>query len=98
MSATVLPMRPRAVEPTEDDDAILTPERLTAYYVALSVQPEIAHAPAVVRATVIDRVIAGLRAASKCEDAIDARGRAQCIALIRQDAADARSRQALGGW
>lgn len=94
MSATVLPMRPRV----DVDDAILTEERITAYYIALSVQPEIAHAPAVVRATVIDQVLAGMRAAARLDDAIDARGRAQCIALIRQDAADARTRQALGGW
>ena len=97
MSATVLPMRP-GVEPVEDDDAILTPERITAYYVAISVQPETVHTHAVVRAPLIDRVIAGLRAAARLDDAVDASGRAQCIALIRQDAADARSRQALGGW
>lgn len=95
MSATVIPMPVRTVEP---DDDVLTEERLSAYYVAISLNPAIVHAPAVVRATTIDRIIAGLRAAAKCEDALDARGRDQCIALIRQDAADARARQALGGW
>lgn len=85
----------RTVDP---DDDVLTPERITAYYVALSVNPGIVDAPAVVRATAIDRIIAGLRAAAKCDDALDAHGRDQCIALIRQDAADARERQARGGW
>lgn len=95
MSATVLPMRPRE---SDDGDDILTQERITAYYVAVSIQPAIVLAPPVVRATLIDRVIAGLRAAEKLDDATDARGRDQCIALIRQDADDAAKRQALGGW
>lgn len=95
MSATILPMPSRVADA---DDDILTPERLTAYYVALSVNPAIVDAPPVVRAALVDRVIAGMRAADKLDDALDARGRAQCIALIRQDAADAVTRQALGGW
>lgn len=92
MSATILPM------PAAQEDTFLTPERLTAYYVAISVNPEIVHAPAVVRAGLIDRVIAGLRASQRLDDAIDARGRDQCIALMRQDEAMARERRAAGGW
>ena len=92
--ATVLDWPMRVVE----DDAWLTLERLQAYYVALSVNPEIVHAAAVVRDSYVDKVIAGLRAATKLDGATDAKGREQCIALMRQDEQARRERVASGGW
>ena len=96
MSATVvIPFSPRHFGPHE---SWLTEETLTAYYVALSVRPELAQAPAVVRAEAVERVIAGMRAASTINDLTDAKGRAQCIALMRQDAEAATVRRVNGGW
>lgn len=87
--ATVLPFRAADVDPEW-----LTAERLTAYCVALSVNPEIAHASPIVRAGMVQQVIAGLRAASACTDALDTRGRLQCLGLMQHDA-EAATRE---GW
>jgi hypothetical protein len=84
--------------PAEQTDEPITLERLRAYYVALSLNPEVAHAAPVVRALAIDRIIAGLRAAERFEDETDARGRDQCIALIRHDEAARAERVRNGGW
>lgn len=72
----------------------LTAERMAAYYIALSVNPEIAHAAPVVRAQFVDRVIAGLRAAQGPDDALANKGRLQCLGLMRHDY-DAAQRE---GW
>lgn len=90
--ATVVPF-PRPV-----DEDWLTSERLTAYYVALSVNPAIKDASPLVRDAFVDRVIAGLRAADRLDDALDAHGRDQSIALMRYDAEQRAARIALGGW
>lgn len=84
--------------PVEQDDDPLTLERLRAYYVALSLNPAIVHADPVVRAQTIDRIVAGLRAAERFEDETDAKGRDQCIALIRHDEAARLKRAQHGGW
>lgn len=75
------------------DEPWLTRELMVAYYVALSVDPEIRHAPAVVRASTVDLVIAGLRASRSDADALDAKGRDQCLALMRQDHAATEGRR-----
>ncbi|MEG7727176.1 hypothetical protein U2063_15425, partial [Listeria monocytogenes] len=77
MSANIIPMFLRSVPPLGPDDPWLTSERMTAYYVAISVDPEIVHAPPLVRQMAVDKVIAGLRAARDLNDAIDAKGREQ---------------------
>lgn len=94
-AATVIKFTPKPTEPAED---YLTLERLTAYYVALSVNPAITDAAPLVRDALVDRVIAGLRAAERLEDATDAKGREQCIALMRYDAEQRIGRMAAGGW
>lgn len=94
VTATVIPFTPKD-EPAED---YLTLERLRAYYVALSVNPAIKDASPLVRDGLVDKVIAGLRAAEQLEDATDAKGREQCIALMRYDAEDRLRRMAEGGW
>lgn len=95
MSATVLPMRPKQALP---DETWLTREAIQAYYVALSVQPELVHAPAVVRDTVVKAVLAGMHAFNRQEDERDAKALDQCIALMRQDHAAQQARTAGGGW
>lgn len=81
MNGNVLPMRPRQLTPSES-------ERLQAYYIALSVQPEIRHASSIARAQIVDRIIAGMRAAARGfnpQDELDREGFAQAISLIVHD-------------
>ena len=82
----------------EPDESWLTQERIEAYYVALSFMPAIVDASPVARDAVIDKMIAGLRAARKLDDELDAKGRAQCIALMRYDAEQRAERLKRGGW
>lgn len=85
--ATVLPFRSWAGEN----------ERLIAYYIALSVQPELKDAAPIVRTQVIDRVIAGWRAALKGfepVDELDRRGHGAALALMEYD----RETAAREGW
>jgi hypothetical protein len=91
----VIPFTPKQDDPAEN---CLTLERLRAYYVAISVNPAIVDASPLVRDALVDRVIAGLRAAERLEDATDAKGREQCIALMRYDAEARLGRMAAGGW
>jgi hypothetical protein len=91
MSADVLSMPP-----------VLDEERLAAYYIALSVQPEIAGASALVRTGVVNKVIAGMHLAnigrfrSQCpaEFPQEAKQRETVSALMAQDDAIAREK----GW
>jgi hypothetical protein len=76
------------------DPAWLTRERMVAYYVALSVQPEIAHAPPMVRSQLILKVIAGMRQAERDADELDVAARRQCLALMQHDAETAQR----DGW
>jgi hypothetical protein len=77
MSADIFPMPP-----------VIDEERLAAYYIALSVQPEIVDASALVRTGVVNRVVAGMR--------LHHRGnvRATVAAIMAQDNAIAREK----GW
>jgi hypothetical protein len=72
-----------------------------AYYVALSVNPAIRDAAPVVRAELVERVIAGWRAAVRGFtplDALDAKAHGEALALMAYDDDQQRDRIRRGGW
>lgn len=93
MSTTVHPIRSTDVDP-----AWLTGERLTAYLVAMKIDPEIVLAPVLARTALVERIAEGLRAALYTDAPANNRIKAMCIDLMRQDAEDAAGRRQIGGW
>jgi hypothetical protein len=76
-------------------------ERLMAYYIALSVEPAIKDAAPEVRAQLVERVIAGWRAAVRGFaplDALDAKAHGEALALMAYDDDQQRDRISRGGW
>lgn len=96
--ATIV-MFPKAEAPRFEPETV---ERIRAYYALLSFAPELAHAASVVRASEVDRVVAGLREADRAlgpaGDAVTRKGLDQLRALMRVDDIDRERRIASGGW
>lgn len=92
-------MFPKAEAPRFEPE---TAERIRAYYALLSFAPELAHASPVVRASEVDRLVAGLREADRVlgdeADAMSLKGFRALRELMRVDEEDRANRIALGGW
>lgn len=76
-------------------------ERVMAYFIALSVNPAIKDAAPEVRAQLVERVIAGWRAAVRGFaplDALDAKAHGEALALMAYDDDQQRDRARRGGW